>query len=45
MSVAVMTDLKNIDGYYKHGYAFVTDTTVDYDITMIIQKLQLYILN
>ena len=31
MSVAAMTDLKNIDGYYKHGYAFVTDTTVDYE--------------
>ena len=30
MSVAAMTDLNNIDEYYKHGYAFVTDTQVDY---------------
>jgi endoglucanase Acf2 len=30
MSVAAMTDLKNINSYYQHGYAFVTDTQVDY---------------
>ena len=30
MSVAAMTKKTDIDTYYKHGYAFVTDTAVDY---------------
>ncbi len=30
MSVAAMTKKGDIDTYYKHGYAFVTDTAVDY---------------
>ncbi|WP_302626360.1 discoidin domain-containing protein [uncultured Eubacterium sp.] len=42
MSVAAMRDLKDIDNYYKHGYAFVTDTHVDYsynhDNSKIITK-------
>ena len=30
MSVAAMTKKADIDSYYKHGYAFVTNTHVDY---------------
>lgn len=30
MSIVAMTDLTKIDEYYQHGYAFVTDTQVDY---------------
>ena len=30
MSVAAMTKKEDIDAYYKHGYAFVTDTAVNY---------------
>ena len=30
MSVAAMTKKTDIDSYYKHGYAFVTNTHVDY---------------
>ncbi len=30
MSVAAMTKKTDIDSYYKHGYAFITNTHVDY---------------
>ena len=39
MSIAAMPKMGDIDTYYKHGYAFVTDTHVDYTYAQKTSKI------
>lgn len=39
MSVASMTKKSDLDKYYKHGYAFIEDTKVDYNFDSSLNKV------